>query len=564
MGETPDKEAARRRARCRRAPARSTTWRPTRTTRSPSCGASSPTCPAASGRRRRRRRRAPTRRPPRGGAALDRAARPPQALQDAPHPRARARPRLGLRARRRVRAPGDHRAWPGSTGGPVGVLASDPEHYAGGVTADASEKLARFVDICDQFHLPVVNFVDQPGFVIGTEAERAGTIRRGARALVRRLPGDACPWVLDARAQGLRRGGRRPRRRLAAQPALRLALGRLGLAADRGRPRGGLPARARGRRGPGRAARRDRRAPRTPCARPSARPSASASRRSSTRATRARCCATGPSARTSSCATSWPRARRRADRVPEPAPTIPPQVACPAGSRRCQWRQHRGWTEAHVRRVFWRAGFGATPREARHWARRGKGAAIRWLLHGGPPRCRASPPRRRDGKPLDPDNEWSHDGDLVARPDHPLAPPAPGEAHLLLARPLRHDRPGHAADAGAEPDAAPSRARSLPRPPAGSRTTRRCCCTCRWRTPTEAPNENYARELMELFTLGRGYSERDIREASRADRLPRRLARRRQRCAPPTTASGTTRAASASSAGAGLLEYLRTTTNPFS
>jgi acetyl-CoA carboxylase carboxyltransferase component len=68
-------------------------------------------------------------------------------------------------------------------GRPVGVLASDPHHYAGGLTADASDKLARFVDLCDAFRLPVVNFVDQPGFVIGTEAERAGTMCRGARAL---------------------------------------------------------------------------------------------------------------------------------------------------------------------------------------------------------------------------------------------------------------------------------------------------------------------------------------------------------------------------------------------
>jgi acetyl-CoA carboxylase carboxyltransferase component len=68
-------------------------------------------------------------------------------------------------------------------GRPVGVLCSDPKHYAGGLTADAADKLARFVDLCDEFHLPVASFVDQPGFVIGTEAERAGTIRRGARAL---------------------------------------------------------------------------------------------------------------------------------------------------------------------------------------------------------------------------------------------------------------------------------------------------------------------------------------------------------------------------------------------
>jgi acetyl-CoA carboxylase carboxyltransferase component len=68
-------------------------------------------------------------------------------------------------------------------GRPVGVIASDPEHYAGGLTAEASDKLARFVDSCDQFRLPLVNFVDQPGFVIGTESERRGTIRRGTRAL---------------------------------------------------------------------------------------------------------------------------------------------------------------------------------------------------------------------------------------------------------------------------------------------------------------------------------------------------------------------------------------------
>jgi acetyl-CoA carboxylase carboxyltransferase component len=68
-------------------------------------------------------------------------------------------------------------------GRPVGVMASDPTHYGGGLSAEASDKMARFVDVCDQFHLPVVNLVDQPGFVVGREAERAGTIRRGSRAL---------------------------------------------------------------------------------------------------------------------------------------------------------------------------------------------------------------------------------------------------------------------------------------------------------------------------------------------------------------------------------------------
>jgi acetyl-CoA carboxylase carboxyltransferase component len=79
-------------------------------------------------------------------------------------------------------------------GRPVGVLASDPRHYGGGLTGAASDKLARFADLCDAFRLPVVNLVDQPGFVIGTEAERAGTMRRGARALAA-VHQARTPWV---------------------------------------------------------------------------------------------------------------------------------------------------------------------------------------------------------------------------------------------------------------------------------------------------------------------------------------------------------------------------------
>ena len=89
-------------------------------------------------------------------------------------------------------------------GRPVAVLCSDPNHYAGGLTADASEKLTRFVDVADQFRLPVVNFVDQPGFVIGTEAEKRGTIRRGARALTAVYQATV-PWasVLVGKAFGV-------------------------------------------------------------------------------------------------------------------------------------------------------------------------------------------------------------------------------------------------------------------------------------------------------------------------------------------------------------------------
>jgi acetyl-CoA carboxylase carboxyltransferase component len=68
-------------------------------------------------------------------------------------------------------------------GWPVALLGGDPMQYGGGWSADASQKVTRLVDLADNFHLPVVHLVDQPGFVIGAAAERAATIRHGARAL---------------------------------------------------------------------------------------------------------------------------------------------------------------------------------------------------------------------------------------------------------------------------------------------------------------------------------------------------------------------------------------------
>jgi acetyl-CoA carboxylase carboxyltransferase component len=68
-------------------------------------------------------------------------------------------------------------------GWPVAVLASDPYHYGGGWTADASHKAIRFVDMAETFHLPVVHLVDNPGFAVGVAHEQAATIRHGSRAL---------------------------------------------------------------------------------------------------------------------------------------------------------------------------------------------------------------------------------------------------------------------------------------------------------------------------------------------------------------------------------------------
>ncbi|HOP47107.1 MAG TPA: carboxyl transferase domain-containing protein [Desulfobacteraceae bacterium] len=68
-------------------------------------------------------------------------------------------------------------------GYPVGVLANNSTYWGGSFGWDVAEKFQRFVDMCDTFHLPIVNFVDQPGFRIGKDAEIQGTIRKGVRAV---------------------------------------------------------------------------------------------------------------------------------------------------------------------------------------------------------------------------------------------------------------------------------------------------------------------------------------------------------------------------------------------
>src|SRR2546425_5832281 len=64
-------------------------------------------------------------------------------------------------------------------GYPVGVMANDPMHSGGALTAAGAEKMTQMVDLCDTLHLPGVHFRDNPGFLIGTQAEKDGTIRRG-------------------------------------------------------------------------------------------------------------------------------------------------------------------------------------------------------------------------------------------------------------------------------------------------------------------------------------------------------------------------------------------------
>ncbi|WP_326688345.1 MULTISPECIES: acyl-CoA carboxylase subunit beta [unclassified Streptomyces] len=65
----------------------------------------------------------------------------------------------------------------------VGVVANQPMQFAGCLNIDASEKAARFVRTCDAFNVPVITFVDVPGFLPGTDQEYDGIIRRGAKLI---------------------------------------------------------------------------------------------------------------------------------------------------------------------------------------------------------------------------------------------------------------------------------------------------------------------------------------------------------------------------------------------
>jgi len=79
-------------------------------------------------------------------------------------------------------------------GQPVGIFANDCMHYAGAMTAAGAQKLVRFIRMCETFHLPIITFVDEPGFMIGPDAERASTIRHGTDAVL--AAADArVPWA---------------------------------------------------------------------------------------------------------------------------------------------------------------------------------------------------------------------------------------------------------------------------------------------------------------------------------------------------------------------------------
>lgn len=78
-------------------------------------------------------------------------------------------------------------------GHPVLLLASDPYHYGGSWNSETCQKVVRYVDLAETFHLPVVYLMDCPGFLIGLEAEKTATIRHGVRAMAA-MNQTTVPW----------------------------------------------------------------------------------------------------------------------------------------------------------------------------------------------------------------------------------------------------------------------------------------------------------------------------------------------------------------------------------
>ncbi len=170
-----------------------------------------------------------------------------------------------------------------------------------------------------------------------------------------------------------------------------------------------------------------------------------------------------------------------------------------------------------MRRLFWRAGFGATADEARHWRARGRRRTLDWVLAGDGAAQLRGPDPSADGKPLDPVNVPGHAVlwwlDRMVRTTRPL------EEKMTL---LWHD---HFATRDSDRPLMLRQNETLRRRALGRfddllRDVTLDPAMQLFLSLTgshkSAPNENFARELMELFTIGTGYTEDDIREASRA------------------------------------------------
>ena len=175
------------------------------------------------------------------------------------------------------------------------------------------------------------------------------------------------------------------------------------------------------------------------------------------------------------------------------------------------------FTEDHARRLLWRAGFGPRPGEAATLAKLGRDGAVDALVHAVGHATLQGPAPTDAGAPLDPHNVPGHD--VLWWLDRMVRSTAPLEEKLTL---FWHD---HFATSMQDTPSMLRQNQLFRRRAAGrfrlllSEVTTDPAMQQFLNllgSDKRAPNENYARELMELFTLGTGYTESDVREAARA------------------------------------------------
>ena len=79
-------------------------------------------------------------------------------------------------------------------GYPVGTMINNPKYLGGSTDIAAGTKVIRFLQLCDTFHLPMIYFADEPGFMVGPEQQRQGIVRAGAKLVCATLR-TRMPWI---------------------------------------------------------------------------------------------------------------------------------------------------------------------------------------------------------------------------------------------------------------------------------------------------------------------------------------------------------------------------------
>ena len=94
----------------------------------------------------------------------------------------------------RLYGPGQIVGFARMNGQSIGIYGNDCRYYAGSMTAAGAQKVRKFVETCETFHIPIVALVDEPGFMIGSEAEKEGTIKFGTAAVLA-VSDCTVPWA---------------------------------------------------------------------------------------------------------------------------------------------------------------------------------------------------------------------------------------------------------------------------------------------------------------------------------------------------------------------------------